>query len=117
MLHMDNGPEFISLALAEWAEKHTVQLDFIQLGKPTQNAFIEHFNRTYRIEILDLYLFRTLNEVRKITEQWLPEYNCECPHESLLNLKPEEYRQQHYRAGISKMHGTKAGLFTNISTY
>ena len=59
---------------AEWAEKHTVQLDFIQLGKPTQNAFIEHFNRTYRIEILDLYLFRTLNEVRKITEQWLPEY-------------------------------------------
>lgn len=102
MLHMDNGPEFISLALAEWAEKHTVQLDFIQLGKPTQIAFIEHFNRTYRIEILDLYLFRTLNEVRKITEQWLPEYNCECPHESLLNLKPEEYRQQHYQAGISK---------------
>ncbi|GDF93095.1 transposase [Escherichia coli] len=102
MLHMDNGPEFISLALAEWAEKHTVQLDFIQLGKPTQNAFIEHFNRTYRIEILDFYLFRTLNEVRKITEQWLPEYNCECPHESLNNQKPGEYRQQHYQSGISK---------------
>ncbi|WP_460213346.1 IS3 family transposase, partial [Escherichia coli] len=102
MLRMDNGPEFISLALAEWAEKHTVQLEFIQPGKPTQNAFIERFNRTYRTEILDFYLFRTLNEVREITEQWLSEYNCERPHESLNNLTPEEYRQQHYQPGISK---------------
>ena len=65
MLRMDNGPEFISLVLAEWAEKHAVKLEFIQPGNPTQNAFIERFNRTYRTEILDFYLFRTLNEVRK----------------------------------------------------
>ncbi|WP_218709304.1 IS3 family transposase [Citrobacter braakii] len=102
MLRMDNGPEFISLALAEWAEKHAVKLEFIQPGKPTQNAFIERFNRTYRTEILDFYLFRTLNEVREITEKWLSEYNCERPHESLNNMTPEEYRQHHYLAGISK---------------
>ncbi|HCT9736638.1 IS3 family transposase [Morganella morganii] len=102
MLRMDNGPEFISLALAEWAEKHAVKLEFIQLGKPTQNTFIERFNRTYRTEILDFYLFRTLNEVREITEKWLSEYNCERPHESLNNMTPEEYRQHHYLAGISK---------------
>ncbi|MBS8497474.1 transposase family protein, partial [Escherichia coli] len=101
-LRMDNGPEFISLTLAEWAEKHAVKLEFIQPGKPTQNAFIELFNRTYRTEILDFYLFRTLNEVREITEKWLSEYNCERPHESLNNMTPEEYRQHHYLAGISK---------------
>ncbi|CAD5568936.1 IS1400 transposase B [Escherichia coli] len=49
---MYNGPEFISFALAEWAEQHAVKLKFIQLGKPTQNAFIERFNRTNRTEIL-----------------------------------------------------------------
>lgn len=53
MLRMDNGPEFISLALAEWAEKHAVKLEFIQPGKPTQNAFIERFNRTYRTIYLE----------------------------------------------------------------
>ncbi|WP_168405145.1 integrase core domain-containing protein, partial [Erwinia amylovora] len=76
--------------------------EFIQPGRPTQNAFIERFNRTYRTEILDFYQFRTLNEVREITEKWLSEYNCERTHESLNNMTPEEYRQHHYFAGISK---------------
>ena len=64
---MDNGPEFISLALAEWAEKHAVKLEFIQPGKTTLNSFIENFNRTYRKEILDFHLFRTPNIVPEIT--------------------------------------------------
>lgn len=102
MLHMDNGPEFISLALAEWAEQPAVKLEFIQPGKPTQNTFIERFNRTYRTEILDFYLFRTLNEVREITERWGSGYNCERPHESLNDMTPEEYRQHNHLAGISK---------------
>lgn len=87
-MRMDNGPELISLALAQWAEDHGVMLEFIKPGKPTQNAFIERFNRTYRTEILDFYLFRTLNEAREITERWLNEYNSERPHESLNNLTP-----------------------------
>lgn len=102
MLRMDNGPEFISLALAEWAEQHAVKLEFIQPGKPTQNAFIERFNRTYRTEILDFYLFRTLNEVREITERWVSGWEFECPRESLNNMTPEEYRQHNRLAGISK---------------
>ncbi|QEW31425.1 IS3 family transposase [Erwinia billingiae] len=100
-MRMDNGPELISLALAQWAEDHGVMLEFIKPGKPTQNAFIERFNRTYQTEILDFYLFRTLNEVREITERWLNEYNSERPHESLNNLR-EEYRLMAEKPEISK---------------
>lgn len=91
-MRMDNGPELVSLTLAQCAEEHGVALEFIKLGMPTQNAFIERFNRTYRTEILDFYLFRTLDEAWKITERWLAEYNSERPHESLNNLTPKEYR-------------------------
>ncbi len=99
---MDNGAELISLALAQWAEEHGVMLEFIQPGKPTQNAFIERFNRPYWTEILDFYRFRTLNEVQEITERWLTEYNSERPHETLNNLTPEEYRLMAEKPGISK---------------
>nr|WP_275984253.1 IS3 family transposase [Klebsiella pneumoniae] len=101
-MRMDNGPELVSLTLAQWAEEHGVMLAFIRPGKPTQNAFIERFNRTYRTEILDFYLFRTLNEAREITERWLAEYNGERPHESLNNLTPKEYRLMAETPEISK---------------
>jgi len=90
-LRLDNGPELVSLALADWAEKHGVTLEFIQPGKPTQNSYIERFNRTYREEVLDFYLFKNLNEVREITEQWISQYNKERPHQSLKNMTPVEY--------------------------
>lgn len=101
-MRMDNGPELVSLALAQWAEEHGVMLEFIKPGKPTQNAFIERFNRTYRTEILDFYLFRTLNEAREITEHRLTEYNSERPHESLNNLTPEVYRLMAESPELSK---------------
>ena len=90
-LRMDNGPELISVQMADWAEEHNVTLEFIQPGKPTQNSYIERFNRTYREEVLDFYLFRSLTEVRDITESWLRQYNEERPHESLGNLPPAEF--------------------------
>lgn len=77
-------------------------LEFIKPGKTTLNAFIERFNRTYRTEILDFYLLRTLNEAREITERWLNEYNSERPHESLNNLTPEEYRMMTEKTENSK---------------
>jgi putative transposase len=90
-LRMDNGPEFISSALAEWAEEHRIKLDFIEPGTPTQNSFVERFNRTYREEVLNMYAFKTLTEVREITERWMREYNEERPHDSLGDLTPWEY--------------------------
>jgi len=72
-LRMDNGLELISANLADWAEEHQVELEFIQLGKPTQNSYIERFNRTFRDEVLNMYVFNTLSEVREITEKWMKE--------------------------------------------
>lgn len=94
-LRMDNGPEFISTVLAEWAEEHDIQLEFTQPGTPTQNAYIERFNRTYRDEILNMHVFRTLTEVRELTEDWMREYNDERPHDSLDDLTPWEYLAKH----------------------
>ena len=90
-LRSDNGPEFISQKLEEWAEEHDILLNFIQPGKPAQNAYIERFNRTYREEVLDLYLFGSLAEARAITEEWLEEYNAIRPHEALGGLSPCQY--------------------------
>ena len=87
----------IGEAMAERSEDHAVELDFIEPRKPTQNSFIERFNRTYREEVLDLYIFNNLSEVQQITQNWLKQYNEERPHESLGNLTPAEYLALHDR--------------------
>ena len=88
---MDNSPELISATLAEWAEDHNIKLEFIKPGKPMQNSYAGRFNRTYRDEVLIMYVFRTLNEVRVTTENWIRQYNMERPHDSLNDLTPLEY--------------------------
>lgn len=72
--------------LADWAKRNNVSIDFSEPGKPAQNAYIERFNRTYREDVFDLYLFRTLAEMRKLSSEWAHEYNSERPHESLNNM-------------------------------
>lgn len=76
-------------------------LEFIRPDKPTQNAFVERFKRAYSKEILDFYLFRTLNEAREINYRALAEYNSERP----TNLTPEEYR-------LMAVRGVKKGVLT-----
>lgn len=90
-IRMDNGPEFTSFRLACWAEEHGVKLEHIKPGKPMQNGFIERFNRTYREEVLDMYIFSKLSEVKQRTNFWIQEYNYKRPHASLGNIPPAEY--------------------------
>lgn len=87
----DNGPEFAGRSLDKWAYDNGVRLDFIKPGKPIQNAFIESFNGRLRHECLNQHYFVTLEEAKKIIEDWRVEYNTFRPHGSLNGLTPEEF--------------------------
>ena len=100
-LRMDNGPELLSKVLVDWCKARGVAMRYIQPGKPNQNAFIERFNKTYRNEVLDAYLFNSLVEVRKITDDWLRTYNEERPHRSLGRIPPSRFRRRLETAGTS----------------
>ena len=93
-IRLDNGPEFLADRFASWCADRGIALRYIQPGKPNQNAFIERFNRTYRHEVLDAYVFESLDQVREISAQWMQEYNEERPHDALARVPPATYRAQ-----------------------
>lgn len=90
-IRVDNGPENIAHHFQKWAKSHSIFIQYIQPGKPAQNAYIERFNRSYREAVLDMYLFQSIQEVQKITNTWLKHYNEERPHEALNNQTPKSF--------------------------
>jgi putative transposase len=89
-LRCDNGPEYISQQLAIWANKHGIKLEFIQPGKPQQNAYIERYNRTVRYDWLNQYLFSNIEEVQEQATRWLWIYNNERPNTAIGGVPPRE---------------------------
>jgi putative transposase len=90
-IRSDNGPEFLSHRVRVWARDHHVHWHFIQPGKPAQNAFIERFNRTFREDVLDAYLFSSVADIQAMAFDWMEMYNTRRPHEALDNLTPHLY--------------------------
>ena len=88
---LDNGPEFRGRALAAWSEERGVRLEFIQPGKPVQNAHIESFNGRLRDECLNASWFTSLSDAQRKIEAWQRDYNGERPHSSLGYLAPAEF--------------------------
>ena len=90
-IRVDNGPEFISKELDKWAYENKVTLDFSRPGKPTDNAYIESFNGSFRDECLNINWFLSLDDAREKIEEWRRDYNDWRPHSSLDNLTPRQY--------------------------
>jgi putative transposase len=90
-IQVDNGSEFISKALDQWAYEHQVTLDFSRPGKPTDNPHIESFNGSFRDECLNLHWFLSLEDAREKIEGWRMDYNEFRPHSSLADRTPREF--------------------------
>ena len=87
-IRVDNGPEYVSGKLMEWAEKRNVRLEYIQPGKPQQNAYIERYNRTVRGEWLGQHIFETIEEAQDQATEWLWTYNNERPNMGIGGITP-----------------------------
>ncbi|MGY6562147.1 MAG: transposase [Luteibaculaceae bacterium] len=107
-IRMDNGPEFIAKIAKAWGETQDIEFKYIQPGKPTQNAYIERFNRSFRNGVLDAHIFESLEELREITEKWVKDYNEERPHESLGNISPIMYKLKHQNRDITALRFASA---------
>jgi putative transposase len=90
-LRTDNGPEFIGKCLSSWCKERNIEMKYIQHGEPTQNAYIERFNRLFREDVLDAYVFEDLKQVKQLAEEWKNDYNLNHPHSSLGGLSPKSY--------------------------
>jgi putative transposase len=94
MICVDNGPEFISNALDQWATERGVKLHFSRPGKPVDNAFVEAFNGRLRDECLNANWFNSIPDARRLIESWVKDYNEERPHSALGGLTPIEYERK-----------------------
>jgi len=104
VITVDNGPEFICMALDKWAYEKGVKLQFNRPGKPTDNPFIESFNGKMRDEFLNMHWFRDLQDLREKAMDWRDEYNQDRPHSTLDMKTPMEFLKDWeltYAAGLT----------------
>jgi len=103
---LDNGPEFVSHALDQWAHRHGVALQFIEPGKPVQNAYVESFNGRFRDECLNESWFVSLADAQHTIEAWRVDYNVTRPHSGLDSRTPHEFAMMLRDTATSPIHLT-----------
>ncbi len=113
-IRCDNGPEYISAAMINWAQKHEIKLDYIHPGNPQQNAFIERYNRTVRYDWLNQYLWETIREVQQYATQWMWFYNHERPNMALGGVTPKQRLAWPYNLLILA-HTKNGGITPQVS--
>lgn len=97
-IRMDNGPEFVAKLAQQWSKANEIEFKYIQPGRPSQNAYVERFNRSYRSGVLDANWFDTIEEVREASEVWVADYNNHRPHDACGGLPPKAYREKTQQA-------------------
>ena len=107
-IRTDNGPEFISHEYKEWCRHHDIRRVYSEPGKPMQNGYVERFNRTFREDILDAYLFSSVSQFQVIADKIIEDYNDNHPHESLGGKSPREFADRSQ---------SSLGLSPNYSVY
>ena len=90
VIRCDNGPEYVSAQIQDWAKAWGIKLEYIQPGQPEQNAYVERFNRTVRYEWLSQYYWETLDEVQLYATQWMRKNNHDRPNMALGGLTPKQ---------------------------
>jgi len=111
-IRCDNGPDYAGSTLSIWAQKRGIKLDFIQPGKPQQNAYIERFNRTARYEWLSQYEWENLEHVQDYATRWMWSYNHERPNMALGGFTPKQRLAM--AASISTSAPSKNGSITDV---
>ena len=90
-IRCDNEPENISHNLQQWAKDWGIQMQYIQPGKPQQNAYVERFNKTVRYEWLSQYCWQDLQEIQQYATDWMWQYNHQRPHMALGGITPKQH--------------------------
>jgi putative transposase len=114
VLFCDNGSEFTSQAMDLWAYRSGVKIDFSRPGNPTDNAFVESFNGTFRAECLNTHWFADLKEARLLIEDWRREYNDSRPHASLDDRTPSEFASQYAASRVLAETKNSCGLTSDL---
>jgi putative transposase len=100
-IRMDNGSELTSRHFLAWGLDRRISLDYIQPGKPVQNAYAESFNGKLRDECLNTNWWANLWEARRRIRLWREEYNNDRPHSSLGYLTPSQFADAFIAEGRS----------------